>query len=62
MEDARNLKQVALVAEEDSVVLGAETEEEWLYAPELLYVTLARERIARERFEYLQGDGLVYPA
>ena len=59
MEEAQDLQEVALVAEKDAVVLGAETEQGWMYDSQLLYVALARVRIACERFEYLQGNRLV---
>ena len=48
MEDARDFKKVAFVAEEDSVVLSTEPKQRGFDSPELLYVALARERIARE--------------
>ena len=53
MQDARYFKKVALVAKEDSVILGAQSKQRGFDSLELLYVALACECIARERFEYL---------
>ncbi len=62
MEDACYFKVVTSVAEEDSVVLGAEAKERGFDSSELLYVALACERIAREGPEDLQGNRLVNAA
>jgi hypothetical protein len=46
IEDAGDLQVVALIAEEDAVVLGAEADQRWFDALKLLGIALARGCVA----------------